>query len=106
MPKISINIRMFKGVDTKIAGMMLREQGSEIQQEWDKETAESRHFGLLSNPGTPAGRIFVGPKRGHVRGKEDVWSPYCTGSGHNQDHPKAIKQCLEKEKMEKQKYLK
>ncbi len=34
------------------------------------------NFDILSDLEIPAGRIFLGPKRGHVRGKEDVWSLY------------------------------
>lgn len=30
---------------------------------------------ILGDLEIPAGRIFLGPKRGHVWEKEDVWSP-------------------------------
>jgi len=45
-----------------------------------KQKPNTRHFGrsILNNP---AGHIFLGPKRGYVGEKEDIWSPYIETEG-------------------------
>ncbi len=56
--KIIFNIRMFAG-----ANQLLVESKSQIPD-------------ILGKLEIPAGCICLGPKRGHVQEKEDVWSPY------------------------------
>ncbi len=44
--------------------------------EWQLYKAKPKIPDILGNLEILAGRIFLGPKRGHVQGKEDICSPY------------------------------
>ncbi len=65
---------MFKGVDLNIAGAkhMLREQLVMVRNSTGAGLKNSRIPDILGDKKIPAGRIFAGPKRGHVQGKEDI----------------------------------